>query len=144
MGENDAERAIIAFTNERTPERMHDMDLALLAAEFIVPVSDEGVESRGNVHTVPVRCFVTEEGFRAAPAFTTVERLFDWKPEGSRYVTLIGHKLIDMAFGIAEIDVIAVNPKGVPRGLIPRGEFLRLLGLHHGVEPDARGEERKR
>jgi hypothetical protein len=32
-----------------------------------------------------------------------------------------------------EVEVIAINPRGVPRGLIPRHDFLRLLSLRHGV-----------
>jgi hypothetical protein len=133
MSTTQAERAIIAFTEDRSAERLLAMEMALLSGEFLIPIGDEEVESRGDRHRVPVVCFRTEEGFAAAPAFTSVERLFDWKPEGSRYVSLRGYKLIDMVFAMPEVDVIAVNPKGVPRGLIPREDFLRLLSLHHGV-----------
>jgi len=133
MSTTETERAIIAFTEERNAERQLAMNMALLSGEFVIPIGDEGIESRGDRHRVPVRCFRTEEGFAAAAAFTSVERLFDWKPEGSRYVSLLGHELIDMVFAMPEVDVIAVNPMGVPRGLILREDFLRLLSLHHGV-----------
>jgi len=134
MTQGETEQAIVAFTEDRTPERQLTMERALLAGQFLVPIGDEDVKARGDRYRLPVRCFRTDEGLAAAPAFTSLERLFDWKPEGCRYVTLDGHKIIDMVFAMPEVEVIAVNPKGVPRGLIPREEFLRLLAMHHGVQ----------
>jgi len=60
-------------------------------------------------------------------AFTTLEQLFAWKREGSKYVELTGRTLIEMARGMHEVDEVAVNSFGVPQGSIRRSEFDRLL-----------------
>jgi hypothetical protein len=128
---NEVEQAITIFTEDRTEARFDAMQRALVDGEFLIPVSDEGVQSQLSVHSIPVICFTTDEGHAAAPAFTTLQRLLEWKPQGVKYVELEGHKLIEMVDGMAEIDLIAINPGGGPRGLIPREDFLRLLSMYH-------------
>ena len=51
------------------------------------------------------------------------------KSEGCKYVELAGRTLIQMALAMVEVDEVAVNPNGVPRGAIPRSEFERLRAI---------------
>lgn len=126
---NRVEDAISAYAASRAESLLADLDKALIEGEFLVPISAEVTEILPGRYDVPVICIRTNTGAGAIPAFTTIESLLRWKPEGSKYTTLAGAVLIAMAANMAEISEILVNPGGTPRGTIPRGEFARLLSL---------------
>jgi len=100
-----------------------------LAEEFYVPVSEPVQEIQIGHHDVPVICIRMEDGTGALPAFTTMEHLFQWKPEGCLYISLAGRSLIAMAIGMNDISEIAINPCDAPRGRVPRVDFERMLAL---------------
>ena len=126
---NRLEASITKYCDERTESNLAELDIALVEERFHVPVATAVKELEPGRYDVPVVCLKTEAGAGAIPAFTTVEQLLNWKPEGQKYTTVTGAALIAMASDMPGISEIRVNPNGAPRGLIPRAEFSRLLSL---------------
>jgi len=126
---SDIEQAVRDYVDDRTAEKLSRLDHALVEGTLIVPVSHDAVDLGSNRIDVPAICFRRPDGTGVLPAFTSVENLFSWKSEGSQYVELAGRSLLQMALAMVEIDEVAINPNGVPRGAIPRSEFERLLAI---------------
>jgi hypothetical protein len=124
---SEIEQAVRAYAGQRTAENLTRLDHALVQGTLIVPVSRDAIDIGDGRFDIPVVCFRRPDGAGLLPAFTSVENLFSWKSEGSKYVELTGRKLLQMVLEMVGIDEIAVNPNGVPRGAIPRSEFERLL-----------------
>ncbi len=125
--DNPIERAIYSYLETRSDTSLQALDRALIDGELLVPVSGEVLEKTNNVFDVAVICVRTSAGGGAIPAFTTIDQLLKWKPEGVEFVPFKVPALLEMALGMPEISEIAVNIEGVPRGLIPRSDFARLL-----------------
>ncbi len=126
---NRVDDAIFAYLRERSEASLAALDAALVEERFHVPVSDPVKELAPGHYDVPVLCVKTDAGAGAIPAFTTVEHLLKWKPQGFKYTSLTGRALIAMAEGMPMIAEILVNPDDAPRGSIPRKDFKRMLAL---------------
>jgi hypothetical protein len=126
---NSFELAVIAYVENRSPENLSRLDQAILEAKFLVAVSQDAVALEGVAWDIPAVCLRRADGKGVLPIFTTVANLLSWKSEGPKYVELGGRTLIRMARDMAGIEEIEVNPRGAPRGAIPRSEFDRLLSL---------------
>lgn len=129
---NRVDDAIVAYLRDHSTTRLAALDVAFIEETFHVPVSKPVKESQIGRYDVPVICVWTEGGSGAIPAFTTVEHLLKWKPEGCLYTSLIGRSLIAMADEMSAISEILVNPNDIPRGRIPRSDFKRMLELQQG------------
>ena len=126
---SEIEQAVRAYVDERTTENLSKLDHALVRGTLIVPVSHDATDLGAGRFDVPAICFRRPDGVGVLPAFTSVEHLLSWKSEGCKYVELAGRTLIQMALAMVEVDEVAVNPNGVPRGAIPRSEFERLRAI---------------
>jgi hypothetical protein len=122
------ESAIASYTSNRSDTALRALDLAIVQDEVLVPVSSEAETETGHLE-IPVICLKTTAGDGAIPAFTTIDQLFKWRPEGCKYVTLTGRALLEMATTMPKISRIVINVDGSPRGAIPRSEFARLIEL---------------
>ena len=123
------EQAIAAYVEDRSAENLDRLDQALIKGEFLVPVSHDAVALEGIAFDIPAVCYRRADGAGVLPAFTSVDNHLSWKADGTKYVELGGRALIEMVRGMVEIQEVAVNPDGVPRGPVPRIEFDRLLAL---------------
>jgi hypothetical protein len=123
---NPVEAAIATYASNPGEAALGALDLALVQGEFLIPVSAEVTAIEEGVYDVPAICIRTNRGEGAIPAFTTIGQLLKWKPESSKYTTLTGRSLFQMAIRMPEIAQIVVNVDGSPRGVIPRSEFERL------------------
>jgi len=126
---NRIDDAIGAYLQDRSDAALRVLDRALIEEELHVPVSEPVSELIPGRYDVAVVCIKTDAGEGAIPVFTTVAHLFEWKPEGCLYTSLNGRSVIEMATGMEAISEILINPKGVPRGRIPRADFIRMLAL---------------
>lgn len=124
---NTIEAVIERYSASRSDDALRGLDAALVQDSFLIPVSREVARTRIGSYDIPVICMKTKAGDGAIPAFTTIDQLLNWKPEGCKYVTLTGKALLEMALGMAAISQIVINVDGTPRGAIPRSEFKRLL-----------------
>lgn len=129
MTTNAIESAIAHYSANRSGESLGALDTALVRNSLLVPVSEDVTETKRQSFDIPVICLRTRAGDGAIPAFTTVDQLMNWKPEGCKYVTLTGKSLFEMALGMPEISEIVINVNGAPRGAIPHSEFKRLIAL---------------
>jgi hypothetical protein len=129
---NRVDDEIIAYLRDHSEARLAALDAAFVEETFHVPVSKPVKKLHVGRYDVPVICVRTEAGNGAVPAFTTVEHLLKWKPEGCLYTSITGRSLIAMAEGMPAISEILVNPNDIPRGRIPRSDFKRMLELHQG------------
>jgi hypothetical protein len=125
----EVEQAIVRYTQERTADNLERLDRSLVAGTFLVPVGEEPTELSPGQFDIPAICIRQPDGVGALPAFTSIDQLLSWKPEGCSYVELSGGEVVEMARGMPEVGQVAVNLVGVPRGVIPRSEFDRLLSL---------------
>jgi hypothetical protein len=123
---NPIEAAIAIYATNRSEAALEALDLALVQGEFLIPVTADVTAIEDGIYDVPAICMRTSTGEGAIPAFTTIDQLLKWKPEGSKYTTLTGRSLLEMAIRMPEISQIVVNVDGSPRGAIPRSEFKRL------------------
>jgi hypothetical protein len=126
---NLIEEAIAAFTENRSPEQLQQLHCVLVGGSFIVPVFADATEYAIAHWDIPVICLRRPDDTGSVPAFTSVEKLLEWKPEGGKFVELKGDQLIRMAENMSQISDIVVNPGLVPRGIIDRSEFKQLLAL---------------
>ena len=127
--DSEIEDAISFYSATRSASALEALELALLRNDVLVPTSEVVKDLGDNRYDVPVVCLKTRAGDGAIPAFTTINHLLDWKPEGCKYVILTGKLLLEMALGMPEISEIVINVDGTPRGAIPRSEFERLIAL---------------
>lgn len=126
---NAIESAIAHYSINPSEDALGALDRALVQNSILVPVLVDATETRKGSFNIPVICLRTTAGDGAIPAFTTVDQLMNWKPEGCKYVTLTGKSLLEMALGMPEISEIVINVNGVPRGAIPQSEFKRLVAM---------------
>jgi SseB protein N-terminal domain len=124
------EAAILSYTSNRSDATLQALDSALVQDNVLVPVSAEVTAIGTGNYDVPVICIKTSAGDGAIPAFTSIEQLLKWKPEGCKYVTMTGKSLLEMAIEMPVVAEIVVNVEGSPRGVIPRSEFGRLIAQH--------------
>lgn len=129
---NRVDDAIVAYLRDHSETRLAVLDVAFVEETFHVPVSRPVRELQVGRYDVPVVCVRTGDGAGAVPAFTTVDHLLKWKPEGCLYTSLTGRALIAMADAMPAISEILVNPNDAPRGRIPRSDFRRMLELQQG------------
>ena len=123
------DEAIAAYSGNRTDARLRSLHEAFLKNPLLVPVSEPVKELQPSKYDVPVICMRTESGAGAIPAFTTLDHLFKWKPQGCLYVSITGRALLTMAIDMTEISEILVNPNDSPRGRIPKGDFEQMLAM---------------
>jgi hypothetical protein len=126
---NAIEAAIEVYCTSRSDSALLALDMALVRNSVLVPTSTELTEIETGGYEVPVICMRTTAGDGAIPAFTTLEQLLKWQPEGCKYIEVNGKALLQMAIGMPEISRIVINVDGAPRGVIPRSEFERLVAL---------------
>ena len=126
---NRFDDVIAAYAQDPSDTKLLGLHVAFLTANFHVPVSEPVKELDPNRYDIPVICVKTETGAGAIPAFTTMDHLFKWKPEGCLYTSLTGSSLLAMAADMEAISEIRVNPNDVPCGRIPRADFRRMLAL---------------
>lgn len=126
---NAIESAIVNYSTSRSEDTFGALDRALVQNSIFVPVSADVTEISKNNFDIPVICLRTSASDGAIPAFTTVDQLLNWKPEGCKYVTITGKALLEMALGMPGISEIVINVNGAPRGAIPQSEFKRLVAL---------------
>lgn len=129
MMTNAIESAIAHYSTNRSEEALQALDIALVRNSVLVPISEDVTETKKGIFDIPVICLKTSTGDGAIPAFTTVDQLMNWKPQGCKYVTVTGKSLLEMALGMPEISEIVINVDGAPRGAIPQWEFKRLIAL---------------
>jgi SseB protein N-terminal domain len=126
---NAIESAIARYSTSRSENTLGALERALIQNSILVPVLADVTKTAKVNFDIPVICLRTSAGDGAIPAFTTVDQLLNWKPEGCKYVTLSGKALLEMALGMPEISEIVINVNGAPRGAIPQSEFKRLVAL---------------
>lgn len=119
--------AIRAYADDPSGKSWTVLEATVTETRFCVPVSESVKEIAPGRYDVPVICLKTDAGEGAIPAFTSVEHLLKWKPQGCKYTTLSGRALIAMAINMEVVSEILVNPGDVPRGKIPRSDFKRML-----------------
>jgi len=124
---NKVDEAIVAYIQDRNDALFFEMYQVLLTESLYLPISEGPKEVCLGCLDVPVVCVRTETGAGAIPAFTSMEHLFKWKPQGCTYACITGRKLIEMAIGMSDISEISINYNDVPRGRIPREHFERML-----------------
>ncbi len=125
----EIEDAIVAFTNNRTPEQLQTLHRTFVKGTLVVPVFADVTEYTPTRWEIPIICLRRPDDTGSVPAFTSVEKLVEWKPEGVKFVELEGHQVISMAERMSQIAEIVVNAGLVPRGIIERSEFKGLLAL---------------
>jgi SseB protein N-terminal domain len=126
---NPLDQLIWAYVSDRSDESLRALHAAFLAEQLHVPLSEPVKELERDRFDLPVICIRTATGAGAIPAFTSLEHLFEWKPQGCLYTSLRGRALLTMAMGMVEIAEIRVNPNGVPRGCLLREEFEKMLEI---------------
>jgi hypothetical protein len=126
---NKIDPSIEAFLDHRTDDAFTAMYRAFLDEVLCVPIGAPVKEPSPDVQDVPAICIRSESGTGILPTFTSVEHLLEWKPAGCLYVELHGRTIVKMANNMVDIDEIAVNVAGTPRGRIPRMHFAKMLAL---------------
>jgi hypothetical protein len=127
---NALDHLIAAFAENPSDASLLALQTSFMAQKLHVPIAQPVRELQPSVHDLAVICVRTEAGAGAVPAFTTVEHLLKWKPQGCLYVFLTGRSLIEMARDMVAISEILVNPNDTPSGRIPRMDFEKMLELN--------------
>jgi SseB protein N-terminal domain len=127
--DNRLDQLIGAFVSDQSDQALRALHTAFLTEQLHIPVSEPVKELEPRRYDVPVICIRTATGAGAIPVFTSLEHLFEWKPQGCLYICVRGRALLTMAIGMSDIAEINVNPNGVPRGCLLREEFEKMLEI---------------
>jgi hypothetical protein len=124
------EGAIQRHIQQQSEESLRSLYQAPLSGRLLVPLFSELTTDAAGQTDLPLSCVQLPTGEKCIPAFTSVNRLLEWKNAGSKYTELPGGTLFDMATRMPEIDCIYINfseQQGTPKGKVTRREF-ELLG----------------
>lgn len=123
------DEAIRAHVSDPNPLTLRALHLAFLNSTLIIPLAEPVKKLGRDRYDIPVLSIMDGERGGAVPAFTTLDHLYEWKPQGCLYTDLNGRSLLTMALGMTGILQVLVNPGGAPSGRIPRTDFSRMLLL---------------
>jgi len=132
------EEAAQNHIRDKSHASLRDLYNALLSGTLVVPLFADLAKETGGRTDVPVRCIRLSDGEGCLPVFTSVDRLREWKTDGSKYAEMPGRTLFEMVNAMPEIDCVYVNyseHKGTPKGKVSRREFESLA---RGELPEAR------
>jgi hypothetical protein len=133
---NSIEKAAQLHIEHRSSESLQVLYKAILSGEFLVPLFADLAKDSARGTDVPVRCVRLPNGEGCLPVFTSVERLLEWKRNGSKYTEMPSRMLFEMVSAMPEVDCVFVNyseQKGAPKGKLTRREFELLA---RGITPE--------
>jgi hypothetical protein len=129
------EDAAQAHIRDNSQDSLRGLYRALLSGRLVVPLWVEPTKDAAGHTKMPVRCVRLPNGEGCLPVFTSVDRLLEWKKDGSVYAEMPGDTLFKMVSAMQEIDFVFVNysdRQGTPKGKLTRAEFDLLA---QGVLP---------
>jgi hypothetical protein len=133
---NSIEDAALLHIDRRCKASLGNLYRSLLSGTLVVPLFAALTKDAAGRTDVPVRCIRLADGEVCVPVFTSVDRLLEWKKDGSKYTEMCGRRLFEMVTAMPEIDFVFVNYSdvgGAPKGKITRPEFELLA---QGVVPE--------
>jgi hypothetical protein len=133
---NSIEDAALEHIRTMSAASLRNLYQALLSGRLMVPLSADLTKDAAGRTDVPVQCIRLSNGDGCVPVFTSVDRLLEWKKEGTKYAEMPGPTLFVMVSGMLDIDCVIVNcsdVKGPPKGRISRPEFELLA---RGILPE--------
>jgi len=122
--------AIINFSKARSKEALVKLQYVFLTERLHVPIVEPAMEIQAGHYDIPIICIRNDVGQGSIPAFSTVEHILKWKPEGCLYASISGFALLQMALKMDQISEVVVNINSSPSGSIPRKDFHMMLQMN--------------
>ena len=119
---------MVCVARDDTPENRSELFEALLRTQLFAAMPDgpdEGETKVAGEDEELSLLLLDSPDERVLPLFTSVDRMLEWKPEGSGYVASIGRDAFEMA-ATNDIARIEVNPGSATHGSIERHEIEAL------------------
>ena len=122
---NPIDDAINRHIDEQTPASLDGLYTAFLSGTVFIATDGNPNPLPATNATIRAVCIKKKNGELCLPAFTSLEHLWEWKPEDPPSAELPGLSFFQLASTMA-IEWVVVNHKGIPQGQFSREE-IRLL-----------------
>jgi hypothetical protein len=122
---NPIDAAINRHIDEQSPESLDHLYTAFLSDKLFIATDGKWNPDPTGETTIRAVCIKKKNGQFCLPAFTSIEHLWEWKPEDPPSVEIPGLSLFHLASTMA-VEWIVVNHKGIPQGQFNRQEIQLL------------------